>query len=286
MNTLTKLSASRLIVMTLACLMAVCLTACGGDDDEPTVDELLSEETTPIDFVLQDFGYHDKYFLFDYAGGRYVGSDTITKSECKLNLRQGKHHLIWMKAQYGGNVGFNPENKMFATYDNSVGKTAIDVAYSEMDMEITPYLMPVKAVVCDKHFTVIASQLVIEVSDMDRWDDLHIKPIDEYAELKVVGFPTVKSISWYGNGYEIEDRYDGIYTNIYDDTIELSTICPTSGLDNIQVNVELWNTNGNKIPTTKLPTFSMRRKFTTVLRGPLFSGNTRDWTVEMIPSKE
>ena len=37
MNTQTKLSASRLIVITLACFMAVCLVGYGGDDDELTV---------------------------------------------------------------------------------------------------------------------------------------------------------------------------------------------------------------------------------------------------------
>ena len=93
-NTQTKLSARRLIKMTLACLMAVCLAACGGDD-EPTVDELLSDKTTPVTFELPQ----GDYYMFDYSGSRYVGSDTIhVDRSCKFEaeLRQGKHHIIWI----------------------------------------------------------------------------------------------------------------------------------------------------------------------------------------------
>ena len=83
-------------LLALTCIFTFALAAC-GDDDEPSVDELLSEETTPIEFELTDFEYYDKYYLFDYAGNRYVGADTISRSKFTINLRQGKHHLIWMK---------------------------------------------------------------------------------------------------------------------------------------------------------------------------------------------
>ena len=138
----SSFTVSRLILLALTYMFTLAFTACAGDDDsEPTVDELLSEETTPIDFEFDDFEYLDRYFLFDYAGNKYIGSDTLTTSKCTLELRQGKHHLIWMKGQYGGDVDFIPQNRTFSGYTSN-----INVSYTEMDIEVSPYLMPVKKV--------------------------------------------------------------------------------------------------------------------------------------------
>ena len=58
-------------------------------------------------------------------------------------------------------------------------------------------------------------------------------------------------------------------------------LCPINGLDNIQLTAEVYDKDGNPISTTTLPKFNLRRGYTTILRGPLFSGSTSDWTVTM-----
>ncbi len=277
----TTFAVSRPALLTLTYMFILAFTACVGDDDNETaIDELLSEETTPLNFEFDDFEYLDKYFLFDYAGNKYIGSDTLTTSKCTLDLRQGKHHLIWMKGQYGSDVGFIPQNRTFS------GHTAnINVTYTEMDIEVSPYLMPVKKVTLQNinQFEGNTS-LTVMVTDIEKID------IKTSKEIKVTGFPFMNNISLDGNNYEIEKE---IYTNWVhfisgkEDIvgIYLYTLCPTAAIENIQIKVEVQDAKGKPIPTTTLPMISLQRGCTTDLRGPLFSGNTSDWTVTMEPDK-
>ena len=279
MKTKTSFPLRLPVLLALTYVPMLAFNACSDNDgDEPTIDEQLSEETTPIEFELLDYDPYEEYVLFDYAGNRYVGSDTITCSKCTLDLRQGKHHLLWMKGQYGESIGFNPEDKTI----NVENRTCINIPYYEMDLEVTPYLMPVKKIQCKNEKVIPCCDLIIDATDIDEaWETLNIKIVDNIFYMKVTGFPTVRTISWDGSSYQLEDRYDGIYLG----GSELSTVCPARGFDNIQVNTEIWNVRDELIPTTQLPKFNLRQGYITTLRGPLFSGNTSDWTVTMEPDK-
>ena len=47
-----------LILLALTFVFTLTFIACSDNEgDEPTIDELLSEETTPIDFEFDDFEY-------------------------------------------------------------------------------------------------------------------------------------------------------------------------------------------------------------------------------------
>ena len=279
-----------LILLALSFVFTLTFIACSDNEgDEPTIDELLSEETTPIDFEFDDFEYLDRYFLFDYAGNKYIGSDTLTKSKCTLDLRQGKHHLIWMKGQYGSDVGFIPQNRTFSGHTSN-----INVTYVEMDIEVSPYLMPVKKVALQKKTKIEGkTNLTVMVTDIDKVDindKIDINDISASKTIKVTGFPFMNDISLDGNSYEIEEE---IYTNWVhfisgkEDIvgIYLYTLCPTNIIEDIQLKVEVRDAKGKPIPTTTLPGISLQRGYTTNLRGPLFSGNTSDWTVTMEPDK-
>ena len=271
------LSASRLVTLALACVLTFSFAACSGDDDELSVDELLSEKTTPIDFEFDGFEYLDRYFLFDYAGSRFVGSDTITRSKCTLELRQGKHHLIWMKGQYGSDVDFIPESRTFSGHT-----TSIYAAYAEMDIEVTPYLMPVQKVKFQKRIQMEGSSLEVMVTDIGKTLQTP-SGIKVSREIKVTGFPFMNNVSLDGNSYDIEyETYaEWGFFDIEENTVGtwLYTLCPTNRIEDIQLKVEVKDINGNRIPTTALPKIYLQRGCTTLLRGPLFSGDTSDWTV-------
>lgn len=278
MNTKTFLSASRLLVMALLLSISFCFAACDGYD-ETSVDELLSDKTTPIDFELQDFETYDKYYLFDYAGNIFVGADTISKSKCTINLRQGKHHLIWMKGQYGVEVGFVPESRTF-----SGSNPYIDAKYSEMDIEVTPYLMPVQSVKCQEQITIGGGDLYIKVTDM-RGNMETPRGVKVSEKVRVTGFPFVDNISLDGKNYENRKdiRTEWVYFDDRGETvgIVLHTLFLTDRIENFHVAVEVEDTNGKHISTTALPSASIQRDCATTLRGPLFSGSTADWSVTM-----
>lgn len=319
MKTKAFFSVSRMALLALTCTFTFGIAACGGDDDEISVDEILSEETTPIDFVFSAKPYDwERYILFDYAGDRYVGTDTITKaSKCTLDLRQGKHHLLWVFGlenndylrQYWKNtedkfyagVHYNPDDKSFTVYDEyaSVG----NVKYCEKEIEITPYLMTEQKI----EFTNYVSgsvQIVITdtpkgtampewIEDARGWDWVKIG--------MVTGIPSIKTVYLNGNEYKSNKEVSSaLYLQVdiehrwgyqrdesaRDAGLEINsqyytTLCPLNGLDNIHLNIDVWDANGNPISTNTLPKLNIRRGYTTVLRGPLFSGNTSDWTVTM-----
>lgn len=319
MNTQTKLSASRLIVMTLACLMAVCLAACGGDDNEPTVDEFLSDKTTPVTFELPQ----GDYYMFDYSGSRYVGSDTIhVDRSCKFEaeLRQGKHHIIW--------ISLGNEDKQFYLQlnwvDNSMdGSPVFDtltrkilhagnnrsLGYGMTDIEVSPYLLPIQKVEFEK----ITACLKIEATDKLPYEpyfdgNYSFKALpgfrkELYYEAYFFGIGMftdfyLVTLSTDNGSYIIDSESRDIivgtgafYFNespkcYYDYDAQspiVMTLCPKDGLNDIQLVAEIKEQSGKAVPTTMLPKFSLRRGYTTRLSGPLFSGSTADWTVTMEP---
>lgn len=274
MKTKTFFSVRLLVSLALTCVFTLTFITCSNNDgDEPAIDDLLSEETTPIDFELLDYEPYEEYVLFDYAGNRYIGSDTITRSKCTLDLRQGKHHLLWMKGRFGESIGFNPEDKTF----NMVNRECFNIPYHEVDLEVTPYLMPVKKIQCNDEKVISHCCLVIDPTDIDKMSILDVK------DIKVTGFPSVRTISWDGSSYQLEDRYDGVY--LIGGLGELYTACPTKGFDGVEVRIYMWNARDELIPATQLPKFNLHQDYVTTLCGPLFSGNTSDWTVTMEPDR-
>ena len=95
MNTQTKLSASRLIVMTLACLMAVCLTACGGDDE----DSGNSYEKK----ILGTWVYEKQSYWFNSDGKGIYKSGGDVWGDFKYNLsgRSVYMRITYVSSMYG-----------------------------------------------------------------------------------------------------------------------------------------------------------------------------------------
>ena len=288
MKTKTSFTVSRLTVMALACISTLGFTACGGEDEEPPIDELLSEETTPIEFEFKDFyGYYQSaYCMFDYAGNQFVSSDTITASRCTQNLRIGKHQLLWIdglsKKDEPKGVHFNPESKTVTSL-NEYGLAPAALSYSTMDLEVSQYLAPY-----------LSTPLQVKCSESVICR-LEIHPTDlsySYIEYhgKFTGLRSVKSVSLTSEGVEWSDTEyyidfaagygpePGVPANSISSA---QMLCPLEGIDNIQLKAEMRDLNGNYINATALPSFSLHRGKTTVLTGPLFSGDAKDWKVEM-----
>lgn len=313
MNAKQFLYNTRLTVLSFASALVINFTACSGDD-EPSIDDVLSEETTPIDFEMRGFSYYygSENYLFDYAGNIYVGSDTISKSKCTLNLRQGKHHLVWINGidywyslqgkDYG--LHYNPVDKTITTNNQYPFLDSRDIMYYEKDIEVTSYLMPTQQI---DYTNYVVCRLLIRVTDKIKGT---LRPEQNstgkylYAEHigKLTGIPGVRTVSLTGIRYELDnnDWPIGIFAHFNSlssgkqliqgqleasaDSIPiLQLLCPLNGLNDIQVKTEVQDANGTPISTTILPKFSLRRGYTTVLRGPLFSGNTSDWAVTMEP---
>lgn len=322
--------ASSLAVLVLACATVVTVASCGGgDDDLPEVVDpsggndnpgggntpggnTLSDETTPIDFALNDFRRSDySYCLFDYAGSAYVGTDTITKASQTVKLRQGNHHLIFIKGLHPSSQFYYNEwlgfysglhyDPVAMTVDNCgeyIGNVQ-NIAYSEMDLEVTKYLMAPQQVSCDNY---VVSRLYIQITDQPNFSELPEWNPSSSADYKVIGtltgFPAVTSVSLKDGDYKTKANDDfliGIVEKLYPDvdangmptdkivvTVDdVETLCPLEGLNDIQLAVSIEDKNGRPIATTPLPKFSMRRGCSTILQGPLFSGSTSDWTVTM-----
>ncbi|MBR1519834.1 MAG: hypothetical protein IJ635_01175 [Bacteroidaceae bacterium] len=321
-------------VLVLAC--AVTFTSCSKNDDEPSVDELLSKETTPIDFEITNFNWGYEAMLFDYAGNNYIGSDTLSRDKKTIDLRQGKHHLIWMDGlkkdgvssswykdellswKYTSGSHFDPITRTVTTYTDYGAERP--VRYYEKDFEVYPYLMPVQKVEYNQYLT---AEAYIYITDTHPNLPMPAKgeenyPFERFEEVgKMTGFPHIKMVSLDNNRYEMMEKeyehviytcdmgtywnwhggYDPNWHDKYDlfdydnapsgfvmtDVTGYQMLCPKDGLNNIQLTTEVHDIDGAPIPTTKLPKFSIRRGYTTVLRGPLYSGSTSDWTVEMVP---
>lgn len=282
---------SYFMLLTLAACMTITFYACNGNDDESTINELLSEETTPVDFEFSGYShfYGSYNFLFDYAGNNLVGSDTIARSSCTLNLRQGKHKLIWINGLWP-TFSLSPDivEKKFGVYyepkSHTVTNSYVDgntdqiIVYCEKDLEVSPYLLPVQKIEY-KHLTCV---LRIDVTDEAKWFTWSSSKTGSKG--RITGIPSVKSVSLDNNKHSLNDialPTDSIsrYENFF-------MLCPSDGLDNIQPVAEIIDKDGNSMKPTPIPKFSLRRGQVTTLRGPLLSGSTSDWTVTMEPYNE
>lgn len=302
-------TAGALAALALALCAALPLSSCGGDDDEEgqASGAALSEETTAVRFSLYD-GSFRKYMLFDYAGGKYVGSDTVSGKTCSVILRQGMHHLVWMDGldYFNNKTGagyvksgaeFNPKDKTVTTplpyglYD--------DVAFSECDFEVTPSSTQGGYVKCEDYVTCV---LRIEPTDGNG----NVSLSDVYSGKvfgKVTGLPLVTAVALTGSRYETKGQAEMVLfaAATYSDGAELAAgfqyegknmdvnrrrlLCPEGGIDGIQLTVEARDAAGGT-SKKKLPKFSLRRAHTTTLRGPVFSGTAADWTVTTEPGME
>lgn len=279
---------NRPALLAMACIFTLGFAACGGDDDEPSVDELLSEETTPVEFEYKDFYdyYQSAYCMFDYTSNRLVGSDTITSSRYTHNLRNGKHQLLWIdrlsKKDNPKGVHFNPQNKTVTSL-NEYGWAPGGLAYSIMDLEVSQYLAPyLSAPLQVKCSEPVTCRLEIQPTD------LSYAYIEYYG--KFTGLRSVRSVSLTSEGFEYSDTEyymdfavgygpePGVTAN---STSSAQMLCPLEGLDDIHLTAEMQDRNGNPVKTSALPSFSLCRGKTTVLTGPLFSGEIKDWKVEM-----
>lgn len=289
MKTKTFLSASRLAVMALACIFS--FTACGGDDEEPTVDELLSEETTPITFDLTKRGAH---FLFDYAGSSLVGSDTIEieynfqKSQT-IDLRQGKHRLLWLRGLSKSQDIWDRE-RFYACpyYDIKSGTVkvldddywlALDYPlpqYAVKEIEVTPYLMPEQKI----EYQLLCAQIYISFSC-----DI---PTDDDVSLSVYGIPFVKEVGIEDNRYTMGNaNNEAVHATTFQGAqgrynlalFSKNILCPKGGIDNVQLRYEVTR-NGSVIYSASLPVISLQRGHETTISGPLIDGEMADFTVE------
>ena len=321
MKTRTFTLASRLASLALA-ITIFSFASCSKDkDDEPSVDEILSEETTPVTFEFsQKLSSRERYIMFDYAGNRFLSSDSTMYSQHTIDMRQGKHHILWFnnlnaeqpnplfgyipdEELYTKGVHFDPNTKTCTVY-NKDGKVDY-FSYYEKDIEIYPYLLPTQKVNFNKYITCGISIKVTDKSNHltqpteSNSNSYHLAC--EYIG-KIEGIPFVKSVSLTENTYhqQKEGIKESIYTYLPADYYRGDKIikegyefhigdwyggsyylCPLNGIDNIQLVAEIHDKEGNPIPTTPLPKISLRRGCTTVLTGPLFSGSTSDWTVTM-----
>lgn len=317
MNTTPFFPASRLLSLALVCMLTLCFAACGGDNDEPSVAELLSEETTPIEFQLAEYyNRYEKFFLFDYAYDRYIGSDTISSNKCTVELRQGKHHLIWikglddeLKSPYWQSYGYEPYNT--GTHYDPVDKTVANysnefygnITYAELDLDVKEYLVPIRQVRCNNH---IGGTIQVQITDMsdeieqprdmtgdDGYDYVSMYKYSRPLVGTIDGYPDIRKVSLTGNEFTRKEKTKSrdIIHQYHLDEIDnrelyiqsLSLLCPKSGINDIQLTATVKDKYGNKLSTTPLPHCSVQRGYTTVLRGPLFSGSAADWTVTMEP---
>lgn len=299
MKTKAFLSASRQALLALACVTAITLTACGGSDDDPKADSPsgggTSEKTTPVTFQLNN----GISYMFDYAAGRYAGSDTIEvyngkyyadgssfPNNVEIDLSVGQHQVVWFEllGRTADDTRFDPHTKTVTIGKGQAEPT--DVRYAECSMNVSEYLLPTQKL----EYAPLSARVEVMLSD---------KPSAEAAAgadgkvvAKVKGLPLVTSAELFGNGYTKSDAtaegnmeidpskslIPGIFTSG-------RILCPKEGLDDIQLQVEVMGKDGRPMATTVLPKISIRRGHVTILYGPLFSGSTADWQVAT-PSAE
>lgn len=270
--------------MTMLIAIALPLfTACGDDEEEPSLDELLSDKTTPVTFELEK-GTH---FMYDYAGSHYVGGDTIKvweKKEVKRDLRQGRHSILWLtdryydkpelfETHYDANHKMLVRNEEHPTLNHPVG-------YAESEINVGEYLLPTQTLT----YSALISGLDLYIEDADRYPEVFDNDKTQIiGSLK--GYPNIVSVSLTGNDYERRESVDlPIY--YYPRTSNMKImgsgeffLCPKEGLDDIQLVIEIKGTDGKVITTSELPKLSFRRGDYIHLRGTLFSGSASDWSV-------
>lgn len=320
MKTKAFLSASRIVALVLACVISIGFDACGSDDDKPSVNDLLSDKTTPVTFEL-DCG---DYYVFDYSGSSLVGSDTmhVEKSgKYDVNLRQGNHHIIWISLGDNQNQYF-PQWTMVEDgpfFDTSTRRILhavnnSNLGYGTTDIEVSSYLLPIQKVEIEKITTCLKIEATDKLPYEPYYDGNYLFqgiPGSMGKDLYYIGYVfdigtftglyPVKSISADNGSCIIDSESRSItvgsevvffnespkYYFAYDAfSPKVIMLCPKDGLNNIQLETEIKEQSGRIVPTTTLPKFSLRRGYTTALRGPLFSGSATDWVVTMEPYGE
>lgn len=277
-----KTTISNFVIFLLVIIAATFTTSCSKDSDE-SIDDILSDKTTPVTFELAK-GIH---FMYDYAGSSYVGGDTIRvskKSEVKRDLRQGTHTLLWLNDPY------YDEGKLFDTHFDPNRKVLIrnneyptlnhPVRYAVSDFNVGEYLLPTQTLT----YSTPMSAIFLYVEDADRYPVAIDKDYEQIGVLK--GYPNIVSVSLTGNEYERRESVDlPIY--FYPQSSNKMQIigadgasfflCPNEGLSNIQLSIELKGSDGKVIATSELPRMSIKRGEYIQLQGTLFSGSSSDW---------
>lgn len=274
--------------------------ACSGEEN---IDDVLSKETTAIDF---DLNWYNGSILFDYtAKGTYVGSDTIPSGNYNprnnpitVNLRQGKHQLVWVigitDRHKEKGLHFSPKSKTFIDDGNytiqsitskeggnmpNLTNTNNAVFYWKKDLEVMPYLYPTQK----EEFVAVTCSLRVEITDADK--------IPDKVSGCIKDIPLVKETAIDSKHYTLRDEALSIYANLTRTNETNASIvwnnilCPYEGLNNIQMTCDFKDINGQHIPTTPLPIITLKRGYVTTLKGPLFSGTINDWTVIEEPYK-
>lgn len=294
MKTKELFSTNCLAIQVFASFVFLGFTACGSDD-EPYIDEILSDKTTTVTVELSD----GEFQLFDYAGSNYVMSDTFrlyyhgtSKMSVDVELRQGKHHLIWFETSHDDDcyLEFDPKTKTVELFGDDGWPS-----YAEYDYEVTEYLTPAHKPV----FSPLGGGVKFEVTDCSERIEVPLESRYPRSSKtitigKLKGYPIASEVSLHGNGYKTSgsidfdidatSRYDYAYQKVTEVTIGTygaARLLPEDGIDNIQLTAEVFDKDGKPISTTQLPRFSVKRGHVTTLRGPLFSGITADWEVTM-----
>lgn len=268
----------RLVILVLTGFTITVFQGCSKD--ESGIDEILSDQTTPVTFEFEK-GMH---FMYDYAGAHFVKGDTINilkKGEVKCNLRQGKHSIVWLKdASYDGNklyeVHYDAQRKMIIR-NNDYPILNHDVEYAVNEVNVSEYMLPTQTI----DYSSIMAKIEIVATDYDVYQG-----IDGLSGI-AKGFPNILSVCLTDGAYESGEPlgetkffYSSNIKMFYTNNI-ICILCPKDGLDNIQLSAEVKDANGQIIPTTQLPKCSIRRGYITTLAGPLFSGSTSDWEVNV-----
>lgn len=305
--------ASRLASLALFVCAIVGLSSCSKDDDEPSVDDVLSEETTPVTFRVDAY---TAPIFFDYTEGwRYIGSDTVKNTSSKtsvttLNLHQGKHNIVaakdiyspspyWTESINSLGLHFNPERKTFylvsakTTFLDNQGKDAVynvtsnDAYYWHRQLEVSPYLLPEQ----QPEYQPVTARLFIIQTDQQQASDI-VKMGDD-LRIDIPNVPVVEETSITGNDYKLRQEPHNLYgyiktssgTYIHGSNGPYYTLCPRDGLQvgQLVMQVNITKQGGYKQQhSVALPKFTLRRGYVTILRGPFLTGSDADWSVEML----
>ncbi len=285
--------------MTLACFMVVCFTACGGDDNL-SADDTLSIDSTPVSFAPGEEGI---FFLYDYTtAGKFVGAHKFTtkwfKEEITVNLRRGRHKLLWVTGvnnstpmEYPESIDYTRHGTFYYSdgdsivwYDNNL-PIGFGVRYCEQEINVTDHIMNSQPI------SFLRAESCVQIMSTDFSPLLDISSDnDPFGIGTIVVSPYVKSVSLMGDNFvTINGGLSGnvFIKNVSENESSCVTavtsmmLCPTDGLQNMNIMCTIFDKDGNVIPTTDLPKISIKRGYTTHLEGPLFSGSTSDWKVLM-----
>lgn len=285
--------------MTLACFMVVCFTACGGDDNL-SADDTLSIDSTPVSFAPGEEGI---FFLYDYTtAGKFVGAHKFTtkwfKEEITVNLRRGRHKLLWVTGvnnstpmEYPESIDYTRHGTFYYSdgdsivwYDNNL-PIGFGVRYCEQEINVTDHIMNSQPI------SFLRAESCVQIMSTDFSPLLDMADGDElFGVGSIVVSPFVKTMSLMGKDFKVING--GTPGNIFVKNIPESghscvtavtrlLLCPKDGLQDVEVQCSIFDKGGNIIPTTTLPKISIKRGYTTHLEGPLFSGSTSDWKVLM-----